>query len=1057
MKFSKKLKKLIAFLLTWLIVASGVVYLETNDQTSGLKHRLDDFENVLFDFLSVAKLSTEAQLDPHSDSQQDTASVTREVTKEPRIVLVDIDEASMEQLGNYNLWPRSHHAKVVEQLGLGGAASITFDILFKTADWGLNDTEAALKVLKQVQPESNWDSLKTQLQSGFNYDSMLVQSVQGAERVISSATVGQRDEYFNEESHWRPKADPDWIRSNSPNSGFKIPEDLPLPPKIQMEVLDNTFSEFSNAAYKMGLVNVNPDLDGVHRSEPLFYALPDTAVTPGLQPQLYPVIALQTALLLMGLEPHQLKIIPQKEVQLGQPFGLYQDSTGFIQTTYPLLPWTAIKRLIQSKDTIQSIHRGTSNRKVDLSSTLRIHTEDEQLIASILHAQVLSSNMYQGILNTPGFFKVARDIQAAGDSILQQDPKPQPDAPGAIQVAAIHDQLLIGYHLEERKVALYDFDGVNIYDDEWIYLDEYTLDAFEHYLPQIRQVQVGENRYFSIPLEVKKHRGKLKSSIIVLQDDVILDLISQDIQDLETRLAQGDTIRFGDPINIPIWGVDNRMMINFLGLEQSKDNKIFDRISYYDLIHGRVDIGSFQGKVFMLGSTAPALFDMVAAPGVGNFPGVDIHLNMLQNILTNNFLRKVDQSTIIWIIILFAFLATFMATYLSPIWASILLGAISIAYFIFNFQYFHYGQYYGIVKPQLALILGFGFTLIYKFIFEEREKRQAVEAFKNYISPELIDQMLESEERPTLGGEERYLTAYFTDIASFSTFSEKIGSPTRLVELLNEYLTEMTDILTDSGGTLDKYEGDAIIAFFGAPVALPNNAYSACYSAILMQHKLDKLREKWRSEGTKWPVIVHQMRMRIGLNSGQIVTGNMGSKMRMNYTMMGDAVNLAARLESGAKQYGVFTMCSKETLESAIDQSHMDITPEDSQALTNTQSTLPREELLYRPIDKVRVVGKSEPVEIFELLNFKSQASPSELELIELFSLALEQYRLCQWDLAEATFTQCLVLEPHHPDRAPGCKTTPSHVFIERCQQYRISPPVAVGQAWDGVYTATEK
>lgn len=601
-------------------------------------------------------------------------------------------------------------------------------------------------------------------------------------------------------------------------------------------------------------------------------------------------------------------------------------------------------------------------------------------------------------------------------------------------------------------VALYDFDGTNIYEDEWVYLDEFTTNTLEFFHHEIVNQAMDKNHYYSIPFDLTLGQGEIEPSIIVMQPSVVLDLIDEDIHDLESQLARGDTVRFGDEIKVPIWGAENRMMINFLGLSLTNDNQFFERVSYVDLIEEKIQVEAFQGKIFMLGSTAPALFDMVAAPGIPNYPGVDIHLNMLRNILTNKFLDKADQNDLLLIIIMFAFLASLFATYLSPIWSSILIGFISIAYFIFNFQEFHMGTYYGIVKPQLALLTGFGFTLIYKFIFEEREKRQAVEAFKNYISPELIDQMLENDEKPTLGGEEKFLTAYFTDIASFSTFSEKIGSPTKLVELLNEYLTQMTDILTEAGGTLDKYEGDAIIAFFGAPVSLPNNAYSSCLTAVKMQHKLAELRIKWASEGDKWPEIVHHMRMRIGINSGQIVTGNMGSRMRMNYTMMGDAVNLAARLESGAKQYGVFTMCSKETLDAAMKTYN-----EASEKVTETREPHQNEEFVYRAIDKVRVVGKSDPVEIYELLNFKSLASDQEMELIDKYSIALQNYRQCNWDQALDLFNQCLPLEPHHPDRQGGCQTTPSHVFIQRCNHFKTTPPVEPGQTWDGVYTATEK
>ena len=247
-------------------------------------------------------------------------------------------------------------------------------------------------------------------------------------------------------------------------------------------------------------------------------------------------------------------------------------------------------------------------------------------------------------------------------------------------------------------------------------------------------------------------------------------------------------------------------------------------------------------------------------------------------------------------------------------------------------------------------------------------------------------------------------------------------------------LTAMTNILLDNGGTLDKYEGDAIIAFFGAPMPVENHAYSACKTALLMQDQLKELREKWTSEGDKWPPIVHNMRMRIGLNSGPIVTGNMGSNVRMNYTMMGDAVNLSARLEEGAKQYGVFTLISEDTLK------------------------LAEGNFLYRWIDKVRVVGKKIPVMTYELLHMDKDRAPQELvEMVGVYEEAKQLYEAMRWDEAIALFEKCIPNEPHNPEHAGGCKTTPSHVFIARCEEYKKNPPVPDGEEWDGVYVATHK
>jgi class 3 adenylate cyclase/CHASE2 domain-containing sensor protein len=461
-------------------------------------------------------------------------------------------------------------------------------------------------------------------------------------------------------------------------------------------------------------------------------------------------------------------------------------------------------------------------------------------------------------------------------------------------------------------------------------------------------------------------------------------------------------------------------------------------VSISDVLYKKFPPGTFKDKYVLLGSTDPTLSDLVGSPFRPAFPGLEVHATMLENLISQDFLIDLgSKGTLITFlgILYCGILLCLLIAYTGP-WASALfMGLVLMA--LPTISYYGLAQWGVVIEfvyPWLCTIsLGTSVILI-NFFVEGREKRFLNATFKNYLSPELIDMMVDSGAMPKLGGEENVLTAYFTDIQAFSTFSEKLGSPTKLVELLNEYLSAMTDILLERGGTLDKYEGDAIIAFFGAPLALENHAHSSCISGLAMQDKLDELRTKWASEGDKWPEIVHNMRMRVGINSGPIVTGNMGSKVRMNYTMMGDTVNLAARLESGAKQYGVFTLCSEETL------------------------VIAKGDLVSRLIDRLCVVGKSEPVKIYELLHKdKGTVPPEILELVKVFTQAREYYEAMEWDKAIETFEACLPLEPHHPERAPGCKTSPSHVFIQRCKDYRENPPVPPGETWDGVYVATSK
>jgi len=234
----------------------------------------------------------------------------------------------------------------------------------------------------------------------------------------------------------------------------------------------------------------------------------------------------------------------------------------------------------------------------------------------------------------------------------------------------------------------------------------------------------------------------------------------------------------------------------------------------------------------------------------------------------------------------------------------------------------------------------------------------------------------------------------------------------------------MTDILLKRHGTLDKYIGDEIVAFYGAPVPVPDHEYQACMTALEMQNKLGELRERWTQ--SNYPEIVHAMQHRIGMSSGQLVTGNMGSKMRMNYTMMGDMVNLGSRLESSAKQYGVYIQV-EETLYTTV-----------------------KEKFEWRFLDYVRVKGRSKPVKTFELLAEKGTLNQNTQQLLDTFHLAQNLYFEQKWDEAIKTFKEAEKLE----DLFPGRNTNPSTVFIKRCEHLKNNPP---GKSWDGVWTLTEK
>lgn len=488
----------------------------------------------------------------------------------------------------------------------------------------------------------------------------------------------------------------------------------------------------------------------------------------------------------------------------------------------------------------------------------------------------------------------------------------------------------------------------------------------------------------------------------------------------------------------------------------------FRYVPAWRVLEGKITEGELDGKIVFLGTSAAGLLDLRATPFDPILPGVEVHATVVDNILAQDFIqRPVWAWGLEFVLLLVAgALTTVLLTWVGAVWSVLPLAASAGgmwygAYWSMQAKGFFLSPLY----PLIMLAVNFTVLTLLKYWREEGQKKYLHATFQSYLSPELIDEMFRSKANPTLGGEARVITAFFSDVQSFSTFSEKLTA-TQLVELLNEYLTAMTDILLADRGTLDKYEGDAVVAFFGAPMDVPDHGYRACRVAVAMQHRLGELRGKWRAErqapgepernvkgyppeiwapGDKWPRIVHEMRVRIGLNSGEIVVGNMGSTMRMNYTMMGDAVNLAARLESGAKQYGVYTLVSEATL----DQPAWD---------EQGAPCKVRDLVEARFIDNIAVVGKSEPVRVYEVVALRGGLAEGQRELLREFDAAMEHYLAMRWDAAREGFARADTLE-----LVPQAKVTPSRAFMARCELFKANPPVGPGETWDGVFRLTSK
>ncbi|GHV71114.1 hypothetical protein AGMMS49928_21540 [Spirochaetia bacterium] len=289
-------------------------------------------------------------------------------------------------------------------------------------------------------------------------------------------------------------------------------------------------------------------------------------------------------------------------------------------------------------------------------------------------------------------------------------------------------------------------------------------------------------------------------------------------------------------------------------------------------------------------------------------------------------------------------------------------------------------------------------------------------AFSTYLSGDVVEELIADPTRLQLGGIKRRMSAVFTDIQNFSSISEALA-PDELVYLLNDYLTALSDTILDQKGTIDKYNGDAIMAFFGAPLELSDHALRSCISAIVMKHREAEMNKKF-TEAKKIPV---PFLTRIGIHTGDMVVGNMGTERKMNYTIMGNAVNLASRLEGINKHYGTWILASEDTVKECGDR------------------------IFTRRLDRIRVVGINEPVQIYEILELADKVTTELREQTELFHEALSFFEKRDWNAAQRAFDKAL--EKHPDDR-------PSLLYLERCRQYLQTPP---DQGWDGIYNFSEK
>lgn len=566
-------------------------------------------------------------------------------------------------------------------------------------------------------------------------------------------------------------------------------------------------------------------------------------------------------------------------------------------------------------------------------------------------------------------------------------------------------------------------------------------------------VRSGTHYFASLALRtfLQSHQDEVGLQIKLNEENLSLNTSGiKYIQEINLINKEGDPL-----LSIPT-DRRGRLLINYSGPYES-----FPYVPAYQILHNdeMIDVRQngvvhqvnakeyLKDKTILIGFTAIGIYDLRVTPFSENTAGVETHANTLNNLITEyeksqikyqaaqknqkpvipteissrlGFLKSFPQekNLIPLGVLIFGFIFSWLLTHLSSLYGLLItfMGIIGLWFFD---KLFVFGQSYvvNILIPILHTISTFVAISFYKYFTEERKKRELKGTFEKYVSPSIVNEILKDPENINLGGKKMDLTVMFSDVRGFTTISEKLD-PSALSDLLNSYLTPMTEIVFQTKGTLDKYMGDAIMAFWGAPIHFDDHANWACRCALKSLEKLKELQAQYRTKG------LPEIDIGIGLNTGEMSVGNMGSETVRSYTIMGDSVNLGSRLEGINKQYGTRIIISEFTRKAISDQ------------------------FITREMDWVRVKGKKLPVRIFELITEikTGQDLNSDLQkILELWNLAFENYHKKDFQKALENFKKCLEVWP---------EDSASLLYIERCQEYTQEPPP---EDWDGVFEMKSK
>jgi adenylate cyclase len=540
--------------------------------------------------------------------------------------------------------------------------------------------------------------------------------------------------------------------------------------------------------------------------------------------------------------------------------------------------------------------------------------------------------------------------------------------------------------------------------------------------PELAEVSTGVGHILLIPDELDgvirsmplyvEYAGRLYPSI-----GFALALRSLNIEPTQVKFEdteQGTIVFAGSlVIHTGLWG---ELSINYAGKSDG-----FPSVSFYDVLSAAKErdekfFEQFKGKVCIIGPTIRSIGDYYATPVDEMSAGFLIHANVYDMVITNSFITPAPWWLQFLILLLITLAISFVA-HTKQIRIGILILFV-VTFLYLAFAYFAFVSTYiwfNIAAPLSGLIICFIATVAYRAATEGRQRKMITNMFGRYVDSTVVNILINNPQLVKLGGEKREISILFSDIKKFSSISEKVSEEV-LVKLMNAYLTDMTDVILKTGGTVDKFIGDAIMAFWGAPLPDSDSAYHACISALEMRTRLERLQPKFHKIGG---VDIHH---RIGLNTGICVVGNMGSEQKMNYTAMGDPVNIASRLEGVNKQYGTNILISETTYQKVSKR------------------------VYAREVDRVQVVGKLEPVKIYELIALSEKLLGDKMKyFLDIFGQGLKAYQERRWD-------EGIALMEHAMEKIPDDSVC--QLYIERMKLYQITPP---SESWNGVFVLHSK